>query len=140
MSCRGARCRSGRCSSPRRSPSSSPARCPTCTSTSCSTPAAIAGRLRAFGFGAIGSDATNNLPAILAGSASLHDTDQVWALLAGTNLAPILVITGSLSGLLWRDTAGALRRATSPPAHYSAVGLRVGLLAVLAGGLTVVLG
>ncbi len=98
----------------------------------------MAGRLRAFGFGAIGSDATNNLPAILAGSASLHDTNQVWALLAGTNLAPILVISGSLSGLLWRDTAGRFGVHVSAR-RYTAVGLRVGLVAVLLGGLTVVL-
>ena len=98
----------------------------------------LGGRLRAFGFGAIGSDATNNLPAILAGSASLHDTNQVWALLAGTNLAPILVISGSLSGLLWRDTAGRFGVHVSAR-RYTAVGLRVGLVAVLLGGLTVVL-
>ena len=98
----------------------------------------IAGRLRAFGFGALGSDATNNLPTILAGSASLHDRAQVWALLAGTNLTPILVISGSLSGLLWRDTARRFGVHITTR-HYSAVGLRVGLLAVLCGGLTVVL-
>jgi len=98
----------------------------------------MGGRLRAFGFGAIGSDATNNLPAILAGSASLHDTSQVWALLAGTNLAPILVISGSLSGLLWRDTAGRFGVHVSAR-RYTVVGLRVGLVAVLLGGLTVVL-
>ena len=98
----------------------------------------IAGRLRAFGFGALGSDATNNLPTILAGSASLHDRAQVWPLLAGTNLTPILVISGSLSGLLWRDTARRFGVHITTR-HYSAVGLRVGLLAVLCGGLTVVL-
>ena len=38
--CRGARCRSGRCSWPRRSPCSSPGRSPTCTSTGSSTPTA----------------------------------------------------------------------------------------------------
>jgi arsenical pump membrane protein len=96
------------------------------------------GRLRAFGFGAFGSDATNNLPTILAGSASLHEPSQVWALLAGTNLAPILVISGSLSGLLWRDTAKRFGVHISAR-RYTEVGLRVGLLAVLLGGLTVVL-
>lgn len=98
----------------------------------------MVGRLRAFGFGAAGSDLTNNLPAVLAGSASLHDTSQVWSLLAGTNLAPILVISGSLSGLLWRDTAKRFGVHITTR-HYSEVGLRVGLLAVLLGGLTAVL-
>lgn len=98
----------------------------------------VLGRLRAFGFGALGSDATNNLPTILAGSASLHERSQVWSLLAGTNLAPILVISGSLSGLLWRDTAKRFGvRITAR--HYSATGFRVGALAVLLGGLTAVL-
>ena len=97
-----------------------------------------AGGLRAFGFGALGSDVTNNLPTLLAGSASLHERSQIWALLAGTNLAPILVISGSLSGLLWRDTARRFGVHITAR-HYSEVGLRVGLLAVLLGGLTVVL-
>jgi arsenical pump membrane protein len=98
----------------------------------------VAGRLRAFGFGAIGSDATNNLPAVLAGSASLHERDQVWALLAGTNVAPILVITGSLSGLLWRDTARRFGVHVSAR-EYSAVGVRVGLVALLLAAATVIL-
>ncbi|MFT3852151.1 MAG: hypothetical protein QM733_05360 [Ilumatobacteraceae bacterium] len=97
----------------------------------------VLGRLRAFGFGAIGADTTNNLPTILAGSASLHERSQVWPLLAGTNLAPILVISGSLSGLLWRDTAGRFGVHITAR-HYSATGLRVGALAVVLGGLTAV--
>jgi arsenical pump membrane protein len=53
------------------------------------------------------------------------------ALLLGTNLGPVLVLSGSLSGLLWRDPA--LRLGVEVTAsRYSAVGLRVGLPALLA--------
>jgi arsenical pump membrane protein len=98
----------------------------------------IAGRLRAFGFGVIGSNASNNLPAVLAGSASIQHTAQVWPLLIGTNIGPVLVITGALSGLLWRDTAKRFDVEVSAR-RYSAVGLRVGLPALLAAGVLVVL-
>ena len=70
---------------------------------------------------------------MLAGSASLHDRSQVWALLAGTNIGPVLVITGALSGLLWRDTAKRLGVEVTAR-HYTAVGVRVGLLALLLAG------
>ena len=68
----------------------------------------------------------------------LHDRAQVWALLAGTNVAPILVITGSLSGLLWRDTARRFGVHVSAR-EYSAVGVRVGLVALLLAAATVIL-
>lgn len=32
-------------------------------------------------------------------------TDQAWPLLAGTNIGAIFVVSASLSGLLWQDTA-----------------------------------
>ena len=95
------------------------------------------GRLRAFGFGAIASDVTNNLPTVLAGSASLHDRSQVWALLTGTNIGPVLVLTGALSGLLWRDTAKRLGVGVTAR-EYTTVGVRIGLLALLLAGATVV--
>ena len=95
------------------------------------------GRLRAFGFGAIASDVTNNLPTVLAGSASLHDRSQVWALLTGTNIGPVLVLTGALSGLLWRDTAKRLGVEVTAR-EYTTVGVRIGLLALLLAGATVV--
>jgi arsenical pump membrane protein len=90
-----------------------------------------AGRLRAVGFGAIASDVTNNLPTVLAGTSSLHERAQVWALLVGTNIAPALVITGSLSALLWRDTARRLGVSVTP-AQFTGVGLRVALAALVA--------
>ena len=95
------------------------------------------GRLGALAYGVVASNTTNNLPAILAGGPSLTRTDQVWPLLIGTNLGPVLVVTGSLSTLLWRDTA---RRADVDVsvARYSSIGVRVGLPALLAAAIVVV--
>ena len=77
--CRGARSRSGRCSWPRPLAVLVAGALPHLHIDRLLDAGGIAGRLRAFGFGAIGSDATNNLPAVLAGSASLHDGTGVGA-------------------------------------------------------------
>jgi len=53
-------------------------------------------------------------------------------------LGPVLVISGALSGLLWRDTAGALGVAVSGR-HYTSIGLRVGLPALIAASAVVLL-
>jgi arsenical pump membrane protein len=92
-----------------------------------------AGDIRALGFGALGSIATNNLPTVIAALPVLHDDAQVWPLLIGANIAPTLVLTGSLSGLLWRDTARRLGLEVTGR-RFSAVGLRVGLPALLVAG------
>lgn len=89
------------------------------------------GELAALGFGLVAADATNNLPAVLAGVEVIDGVHQVWPLLVGVNMGPVLVITGSLSGLLWRDTALRLGVPVSA-SRYSAVGLRVGLPAIVA--------
>ena len=96
------------------------------------------GRLRTFTFGAIASDVSNNLPAVLAAQRALHDRTQVWALLVGANMGPVLVISGALSGLLWRDTAGSLGVHVSVR-RYTHIGLRVGLPALIAAGAVVIL-
>jgi arsenical pump membrane protein len=98
----------------------------------------VSGRLRALSYGVFASDATNNLPAILAGAPVMHDRTQVWALLIGANVGPVLVLTGALSGLLWRDTASRLGVQISAR-RYSAVGVRVGLPALLVAATLVVL-
>ena len=46
----------------------------------------ILGNLRALGFGVVGSNVSNNLPAVLAGSSSLHNSSPVWSLLIGVNV------------------------------------------------------
>jgi len=93
------------------------------------------GILQSVVVGSIATAACNNLPAVLLG---LHYVDgggsRLWAYLLAVNVGPALVLHGSLAGLLWQRTAcrlgvrvGALR--------YSAVGLRVGGPALLAGTL-----
>jgi len=96
----------------------------------------VEGGARALVFGVVGSGLANNLPAVLAGSAALYETDQVWPLLVGVNIGPVLVLTGALSGLLWRDTASTLGVEVSAR-RYSAVGVRVGLPALVAASLVV---
>jgi len=98
----------------------------------------IDGRVRALAFGVLGSDLTNNLPTVLAGVGAVRDRSQVWPLLVGTNLGPVLVVTGSLSGLLWQQTAGRLDVVVSAR-RYSAVGVRVGLPALAVAAVWVVL-
>ncbi|MEY2400399.1 MAG: arsenical pump rane protein [Ilumatobacteraceae bacterium] len=98
----------------------------------------VLGRLRALLFGLVGSDASNNLPAVLAGMRSLHDRSQVWPLLIGSNMGPVLVLSGALSGLLWRDTAANLGIAVSAR-RYSQVGFKVGLPALVTASALVVL-
>jgi|JI10StandDraft_1071094.scaffolds.fasta_scaffold37253_5 arsenical pump membrane protein len=98
----------------------------------------VGGDLRALAFGVVASDLANNLPAVLAGSAALSEPSQVWPLLIGVNMGPVLVLTGALSGLLWRDTAASLDVHVSAR-RYSAVGVRVGLPALLAAALVVLL-
>jgi arsenical pump membrane protein len=98
----------------------------------------VPGRARALAFGAVAADATNNLPAVLAAVPALHGRDQVWALLVGADLGPALVLSGALSGLLWRDTASRLGVEVSAR-RYSEIGLRVGLPALAAAAVAVLL-
>lgn len=95
------------------------------------------GRATALGVGVAASALTNNLPAVLAGGAALGDRDLVWPLLIGVNVGPVLVVSGALSGLLWRDTASSLGVVVSAR-RYSAVGVRVGAPALVAAGVLVV--
>jgi arsenical pump membrane protein len=97
----------------------------------------VMGRVRTLAFGVVASDASNNLPAVLAGMTSLRDRSQVWALLIGSNIGPVLVISGALSGLLWRDTAAGLGVAVSGR-RYSLVGLKVGLPALVVASAIVI--
>ncbi|HEY0518859.1 MAG TPA: hypothetical protein VGC84_05145, partial [Ilumatobacteraceae bacterium] len=97
----------------------------------------VLGRLRALLFGAVGSDISNNLPAVLAAMSSLRDRAQVWPLLIGANVGPALVLTGALSGLLWRDTARGLGVEVSAK-RYSVVGVKVGLPALVVAAAIVI--
>ncbi len=96
----------------------------------------VAGQARALLFGVVASDVSNNLPAVLAGMSSIHDPTQVWPLLIGANVGPVLVISGALSGLLWRDTARRLGVEVSAR-RYTQMGVRVGLPALVAAAAVV---
>jgi arsenical pump membrane protein len=89
------------------------------------------GDLRLVGFGTLGSNVANNLPTVLVGSARVDEVGQLWPLLIGVNIGAVLTITGSLSGLLWRDTA-ARAGVTVGAGRYAMVGLRVGVPALAA--------
>jgi arsenical pump membrane protein len=98
----------------------------------------VMGGVRAVGFGVVGSDVSNNLPAVLAGMSAIRDRTQIWPLLIGVNVGPVLVLSGALSGLLWRDTAAGLGVQVSAR-RYSHVGVRVGLPALIAAAVLVIL-
>lgn len=90
------------------------------------------GTARITGLGALLANGSNNLPAFLVGRPALPPGDAAtWAWLLGVNIGPTLLVTASLSGLLWRET---MRREGVPvPAlEYLRVGARVGLPALVA--------
>ena len=66
--------------------------------------------LGVIAFGSLGSALSNNLPVVLAGATAMERADQAWPLLVGANIASVFVVTASLSGLLWRETADTRRR------------------------------
>lgn len=91
------------------------------------------GDLRVLAISALGANAINNLPALLVGMPALgaDPGGRLWALLLGVNIGPVLVVSGSLAGLLWHDTVHRLG-VDIDARRYSAVGLRVGLPALVA--------
>ncbi len=87
----------------------------------------------------LGANTINNLPALLISLPEVGGhTEKLWPLLFGVNFGPVLVLHGSLAGLLWRDTAARLGVEVSAW-QYSKLGLRIGLPALLTG-LAVVVG
>jgi arsenical pump membrane protein len=89
-------------------------------------------------FAVLAANTINNLPAILVGLPALGPDpgNRLWSLLLGVNVGPVLVVSGSLAGLLWLDTARRLGVRVDAR-RYSAIGVRVGGPALLAA--TVVL-
>jgi arsenical pump membrane protein len=96
--------------------------------------------LRTVAAETLGANAVNNLPALLLAMPAVASgpPDQIWALLVGVNIGPVLLVSGSLSGLLWLDTARRLEVAVDART-YTRAGLRVGLPALAAAAATVVL-
>jgi arsenical pump membrane protein len=91
------------------------------------------GDVRVLALAVLGANAVNNLPAVLVGLPALGSDPgtRVWALLAGVNMGPVLLVTGSLAGLLWLDTARRLD-VDVDARRYTSVGVRVGGPALLA--------
>ncbi len=89
--------------------------------------------VRASGAAAGLAALANNLPAVLVLRPLLPPgaSDALWAVLLGVNIAPLVLVTGSLAGLLWSDV---LRRlgAEVGPRQFSRVGVLVGLPALAA--------
>ncbi len=69
-----------------------------------------AGMLRDVGVLAVGGSALNNLPALLVTLHRLaaHGSWSLWAALAGDNIAPLALPTGTLAALLWLETVHRL--------------------------------
>lgn len=66
------------------------------------------GMLRTAGVGAAASNVANNLPSFFALERVTDGRqDQLFALLLGTNLGPLILLWGSLATLLWRERCKA---------------------------------
>ena len=90
--------------------------------------------MRILGLAVVGANLVNNLPALLGGLPLLGPDPggRGWALLAGVNMGPVLLVSGSLAGLLWLDVVRRLG-VEAGPRDYWRLGLRIGAPAALAG-------
>jgi arsenical pump membrane protein len=88
---------------------------------------------KVFVVAVVGANLVNNLPALLVAMPAIGPSPghRLWAVLLGVNLGPTLVVTGSLAGLLWLDTARRLGVAVTARS-FSRIGVRVGLPAIVA--------
>jgi arsenical pump membrane protein len=96
------------------------------------------GGARGIAAGVVWANALNNLPAGLVGLPHVTATAHVWPLLLGVNIGPVLLLTGSLAGLLWQASArraGVEIRAST----YSRIGATVGVPALVAAGAVLLL-
>jgi arsenical pump membrane protein len=88
--------------------------------------------VRNTGVTAVLANATNNLPAFLVlFPFARHNGHELSAVLLGANLGPVLLVTGSLSGLLWLTVARREGLAVGPRAYFRA-GLVAGVPALVA--------
>jgi arsenical pump membrane protein len=95
------------------------------------------GSILAFAAGVAGANLVNNLPALLVGLPFVTD-QTLWPFLAAVNFGPVLWLHGSLAGLLWLDIVRAHGLVVTP-LSYARVGIRVGIPALAAAGLMVLL-
>lgn len=91
------------------------------------------GELRVAAIGAAGAAGLNNLPAAIVGVTAIPSagTEAVWPLLLGVNIGALLLVTGSLSNLLWQRAAADAGVPVSARA-FTRVGCLVALPALLA--------
>ena len=95
---------------------------------------------RTIGVTGIGANLINNLPALLVALPTINHTvtPQLWAILIGVNMGPVILATGSLASLLWLDALNRLD-VTVRPRDFTRIGIRVGLPAAAAGAATFLL-
>jgi arsenical pump membrane protein len=81
---------------------------------------------RAAGAVAAGANLLNNLPAFLVALpfAGRGVACAAWPALVGANMGPGLLVSGSLAGLLWASSMGAMGREVGP-SEFARLGLRV---------------
>lgn len=91
-------------------------------------------QLRVAGAMAAAANVANNLPALLVALPVLghRPSPQLWSVLVGVNMGPVLLVTGSLASLLWLESLGRLGVAVRAR-DFTSVGAAVGLPAALAG-------
>lgn len=104
----------------------------------------VADLARETGVAAAGANVVNNLPALLVALPKLghRSTPDLWAVLLGVNMGPVLLVTGSLASLLWMAALRRLAVKVSPwdftrfgvaaglPAAICALGASLGLRAL----------
>ena len=95
---------------------------------------------RTIGITAAGANLINNLPALLVALPTINHTvtPELWAILLGVNMGPVILATGSLASLLWLDALNRLD-VTVRPRDFTRIGIRVGLPAAAAGAATFLL-
>ena len=83
---------------------------------------------RETGLAALAANLVNNLPALLVALPKLghHAGPELWAVLLGVNMGPVLLVTGSLASLLWMSTLRRLGVGVGP-AEFTRFGLRSAL-------------
>jgi arsenical pump membrane protein len=100
----------------------------------------VIGVLGVLGVSVVAANALNNLPAFLIAMPALGSQPGplLWAVLLGVNMGPVFVVTGSLAGLLWLSTMHRLGVHVDARV-YSRVGLRVGLPALTAAAVALLI-
>lgn len=88
---------------------------------------------RIAGLAALAANLANNLPALLVAAPALpaHGSCQLWSVLVGVNMGPVVLATGALATLLWLDALARLG-VNASAADFARVGAKVGIPALAA--------